>query len=234
MRLAARFRYLQFNVNMYRAPRRIILALLLGAITTVAVAWGCGWRSLPDTTSMRWGTSTRSAGRQVEPPVHAWSVRGFGIERVHIMFSNWTEFGEHYQPLELTWPWWLGRDDFNARDDGSGVLQAAPLAQGWPLAALWCEFPDYNTIQGGILLSREAVPNSYLVIEHVLAFRPIWRGFALDTTIYGIAWFAMLFVPGLVRRANRRRQNRCTACGYDLRGSKDARCPECGAATFNV
>lgn len=33
----------------------------------------------------------------------------------------------------------------------------------------------------------------------------------------------------LVRR-NRRRNNRCLSCGYDLRGSSD-RCPECGLAT---
>lgn len=215
---------------MSRALRRISLALLLGAVTTVAVAWVCGWRSLPDAEKgMRWGTSTRDAITHVESPMHAWSARGFGIERVHISFSDWTEFGDHYQPLEAIWPWWLGRDDFKTWDDGSGVLKAGALAQGWPLVALWCECPDYSKVEGGMLLSDEPVPNSYLTMEHALAFRPIWRGFALNTAVYGIVWFAILFGTGIARRAYRRRNNRCTACGYDLRGSTDAKCPECGA-----
>lgn len=29
--------------------------------------------------------------------------------------------------------------------------------------------------------------------------------------------------------AARRRQGRCSACGYDLRGTSGAKCPECGA-----
>ncbi len=156
------------------------------------------------------------------------------MERVHIMLSDWTAFGVHYQPLEAIWPWWLDRDDFTARDDGSGVLTSDTLAQGWPLAALWCEFPDYNAVEGGILLSRQAVPNSYVVMEHVLAFRPIWRGFAVNAAIYGFAWLAILLAPGAIRRTYRRRHNRCTACGYDLRGSADARCPECGVARANA
>ena len=40
-----------------------------------------------------------------------------------------------------------------------------------------------------------------------------------------------IWLRGRVRRAVRRRRGLCPACGYDLRATTDARCPECGTAT---
>ncbi len=51
--------------------------------------------------------------------------------------------------------------------------------------------------------------------------------------------FGGLFIPAscfsvwtfrLARRSRHRHKNRCMECGYDLRGTRDPRCPECGTA----
>lgn len=54
-------------------------------------------------------------------------------------------------------------------------------------------------------------------------------GFAANTTIYATAWFALLAVPGFIRRRIAKRRNLCSNCGYDLSGLgiRDT-CPECG------
>jgi hypothetical protein len=52
---------------------------------------------------------------------------------------------------------------------------------------------------------------------------PFWAVFAVL-----MAWPALAFVRGPVRRWRRRREGRCTQCGYSLKGLPEPRCPECG------
>ncbi|MEQ9095994.1 MAG: hypothetical protein RIE32_06995 [Phycisphaerales bacterium] len=62
-----------------------------------------------------------------------------------------------------------------------------------------------------------------------LPLLPIWPGFAINTGFYALLLFIAWRLPGVLRRAVRRRRGRCAACGYD-RGGLDpgAACPECG------
>lgn len=54
-------------------------------------------------------------------------------------------------------------------------------------------------------------------------------GFAANTTIYATAWFALLSVPGFIRRRFAKQKNTCPACSYNLQGlPTNAPCPECG------
>ncbi|MFO0856280.1 MAG: hypothetical protein U0640_02845 [Phycisphaerales bacterium] len=54
-------------------------------------------------------------------------------------------------------------------------------------------------------------------------------GFAANTTIYATAWFALLSVPGFIRRRFAKQKNTCPACSYNLQGlPTNASCPECG------
>jgi hypothetical protein len=63
-----------------------------------------------------------------------------------------------------------------------------------------------------------------------LPLRPLFPGFALDTAFYAAIAFTLWSAPGVIRRRLRRARGRCPACGYDLRGSTSAVCPECGVA----
>ena len=62
-----------------------------------------------------------------------------------------------------------------------------------------------------------------------LPLRPTWPGFALDTAFYTAIAFILWTAPGVVRRCLRRARGHCPACGYDLKDSPSATCPECGA-----
>ena len=60
---------------------------------------------------------------------------------------------------------------------------------------------------------------------------PLWTGLVLDIAIGALAWlflFGLLSSPWTFRRARRERLGLCIQCGYDLRGSYENGCPECG------
>jgi hypothetical protein len=57
---------------------------------------------------------------------------------------------------------------------------------------------------------------------------PLWPGFSLNTVFYGGIVFLLWSAPGFVRRRSRGRRGLCVVCGYDLRGSAEKGCPECG------
>jgi hypothetical protein len=63
---------------------------------------------------------------------------------------------------------------------------------------------------------------------------PLWRGFLLDTGVYGAFAFALSFVPGAVRRRMRAARGLCPSCRYDLSGlPPGSPCPECAAKPPN-
>jgi hypothetical protein len=59
----------------------------------------------------------------------------------------------------------------------------------------------------------------------------MWRGFAINSALFSVAWAILLFVPLLtyrrLRTSRRHRRGLCTACAYDTKG-QDGPCPECG------
>jgi hypothetical protein len=59
---------------------------------------------------------------------------------------------------------------------------------------------------------------------------PIVPGVLANTAFYSSAWFTLIWGAGVLRRRNRWRRGRCTACGYDRRGiGAAAACPECNS-----
>jgi len=82
------------------------------------------------------------------------------------------------------------------------------------------------SVDGGITIDRSLFgvggrPMIYPV-------RPRWFGLVIDSEIFAITWWIVLFSPAVIRRARRRKHCWCVRCGYDLRDNFDAGCPECG------
>ena len=74
-------------------------------------------------------------------------------------------------------------------------------------------------------------PQNYQTCEpRTVPLRPMWRGVAVNSLVYGAAWWVVVVVTGATRRWLRQDSGVCRGCGYDLRGlASGAVCPECGA-----
>lgn len=59
---------------------------------------------------------------------------------------------------------------------------------------------------------------------------PLWGGLVTDIGCYALVAGLMLWGPGAVRQWHRGRNGQCLACGYDLKVMEGGVCPECGKA----
>jgi hypothetical protein len=234
-------------------------ALLLGALTTIAVAFGCAWleRGISAT--------AREATRYPEPPNCGMRIKriematGFDIQAqtgtiVENIKSPNSDPGdvdrlvpEWARPPLVPWGWQGGWQ--------IGQWSYRRLAaRGWPMAAMWSAaearsathsgFGSWVVIEG-IALDPPPPPCVFsATIPRAIPTRPIVAGFAVDTVVsrgddgcsrgWEPCWPPVRGVSS--RREpcgttpNQRHRNRCVACGYDRRATaRDAPCPECGA-----
>lgn len=224
-----------------------MVALLLGAMTTVAVAWGL---ALSVDTIVHPGLQTlrRSPGVQ-------WAVQEF---------ARWGVRSEVWVPID-----WAGRTgesitEFDARVNAttntlgmpvsSDTPQILPMARlgmsqaesieliehrrGWPLLALGCATlhrfddgeDDRQTLYG--FAYRPGRPAAWDVDLVHLPLKPLFPGFYANTLLFAAAFWAVLFWRPL-RRRRRIARGQCPACAYSLAGlpAGTDKCPECGSPT---
>jgi hypothetical protein len=213
-----------------------VLCLLLGAATTVGVAW---WIAL----NAGHGTLVREI----------WCI-GATYEWPGSVPPSWPA------PHRVTWEQAWGTEYQTGyayhRPDLVRVADP-PLApdryysqvrrHGWPVAALDCERARGSGLTGkplpqtpawifaswraGIWWKTSGVGREGRLIQ--LPCRPLWLGLALDSGVYAGMWGVFLLSTILLHGAARRRlrvsRGLCTACGYNLAGSPGGACPECGA-----
>ena len=236
---------------MKRWPLRIAVCLILGAITTVAVAWGSSLTA--DATQPP--NLARLGHQATRPPHdfwwvnrhdwHTWtslySVRrfrasGMGISESHqssaaSLLPTWSNLGEPNQA-------YFYFDASSEREDRYN------FGFGWPTRAFWCEYARTSNdafVPMGLAVIREAHIDPNTLWEFPVGFplRPIWPGFVIDTLFYAAIWFGVFFGFASAKRFIRIKRGRCPRCGYDLRGQRLAtsqeppansqiRCPECG------
>lgn len=119
------------------------------------------------------------------------------------------------------------------------MIQA--VASGWPFRAAmylqWSTYPlpdDPSPIpRRGLVhnwrISRLPFSNKFRKLD--IPMQPLWRGLLLNIAIWSAASWCCFSASGLLKRSLRRRRGLCPACAYDLRGSSDGRCPECGTVS---
>ncbi len=112
--------------------------------------------------------------------------------------------------------------------------------RGWPFyafqASVWyCDkeadlFEQFHwpaaiiSVEGGFLPDRSVSWQNY----RIYPFHPKYFGLIADSIFFSIPWYLIIFGPGFLLARYRRTHNRCSVCGYNLRGSIDSGCPECG------
>jgi hypothetical protein len=221
---------------MKRWVLRAILCLLLGAVTTVAVAWGSPFVTFGTNYDGEWEIDRSQGARE-----RFWSLsRPFDLPDFEIR-EIWTvEYGREGEVYYLTMT--------GAPPDHRTFSPWAMIGRqhcGWPARAMWSEeysfidnnsggyvgersggrmcleFPreDIRSTASGVVIDRRS-------IQFPLGILPI--GFGMNTLFYAAIWFGVFFGFAGAKRAIRRRRGRCPRCGYDLRGSLAAGCSECG------
>jgi len=225
---------------------RISLCLVLGVVTTVAVAWAMA----------RWSVSTERITEDMwpYPPTEIASDEYIALAKYGVRPNEGRKFAkssvEGWGYRRETY-WEITGPLFDPAQRGGGMSGgfswvAATHVSGWPCRALRCdERVDRASERQSGLTYRERYQlfGGFDVIDHLpeptpgfepwpierpIPVRPILPGFIVNTLFYAAIWFGVLFVPGIAKRAIRRKRGRCVKCGYDLRGDVAAGCPECG------
>ena len=232
---------------MKRIARWLIVCLLLGIVSTIAVAWACAAWVDPYTTIQ---PSPRRSGGAMDGRFYTFWIVGeneaFGTVRIH---SDWDGHpvnnrgerrGPFFGPPEPLIPKWAPFLVPSAGTPlGSGHTRIAD-ARGWPFLAMWSglsyDGPIYRptktpTIMHGLVVNPSAMsgPSPGTTVR-MLPLALIWSGFLADTALYSLIWLVLLMLIVAGRRALRSRQGCCVICGYDLRGTPHGQCPECGTA----
>lgn len=142
----------------------IAILLLLGAVTTLAVAWAPALGLCQRSAVIRTATDWRSAQE-------AESITA-GLSSYAFRRPGW---------MELLAP---------SVDLGPGERQKRVLhAYGWPLPSMLCIH-----VQGsdGDAQRRSHSLHVLEIAGRELPLRPIWSGFALDTVSFAVAWTAAI------------------------------------------
>lgn len=220
--------------------RRIIACLILGVVTTIAVAWGS---TLLVDLSVNPDTSRRAI--VLEAPGRSWigatqdrptaslvisyRQRMAGVNRVRAdrfvpeqLIPHWTGF--YSEPPEFAHP-------------GCDLVVEMADRRGWPLYALWSG-PIRDVRTSGVWVSSGPDDGIDVGLDPTKMFyghqagrelplRPIWWGLVGNSAIFGVLWFPLLNWRA-VRTHRRRARGHCPHCAYDLRHDLAHGCPECG------
>jgi len=218
--------------NATRLSLLVALCLVLGATTTVGVAWFFS-RHDAKLAPRSW------AARDIS------SEEGGGVVGVcsYRALGSWLwsaerqsgEAGLLQDGERVTWdrvapqdvrgrlvPWMLNGGPW---PDRGQPIQIAAFAFGWPAPALACARRDLEDGSSwvGLLGGQElegGVPG--------LPVQILPLGFVENASITTVLWSVAFMLPPAIRRRLRRRHARCPTCGYDLKGSPAGPCPECG------
>jgi len=206
-----------------RKAAPLIVLLIAGATLNVAVAWG---RVLVK------GSITYSTRYFHDPD---WGSKVVAIHQSRGYNVVWPSG----HPLYYS-PDWI--HTFQGRvwwdDESLGPINTGnfAIACGWPMFSLtsWRTardrdvFSSPGVIQWGIALPSPPSHPNIVWVPPILALKPLWPGFAINTVFYaGVLW--VLFCgPFALRRMIRRRRGQCPQCGYPI--GQSPVCTECGAA----
>lgn len=213
--------------------------------------WATGWHSIEP--------KDFPLARNGQPgSIEVWrGYRVFSDDRPEISDTG-SSFAQQMQLRGVAWRVWLQRVSPWSEASGSRPTSDEVLLifdAGWPVLAMRHgsysgEFvqTDYTahatetsriSLRGGfqIDLPRSIPPPGHYrptglaapVDRFALPLLPLWPGFLINTLFYALLLCIAWRLPGVLRRAVRRRRGRCVGCGYDRDGlDPGAACPECG------
>jgi DNA-binding transcriptional LysR family regulator len=213
------------------SPRLIALCLALGALSTLLVAW-------TSATFADFPNNHQSIRFEPLSDREMWLLslkRTFGGRRyTSAVMIRALQY--EAEPPGSDPPAWAALPDPPVLDSHDNPHYEIAEGRGWPWPAFMYRFSNTEgtskqragPVTGGFVLRPHSTSAWY--DPWVLPWRPIAGGLMFDVLVHAALWWAVLCVPGPIRRRYRRRRGRCEGCGYDLSATSAARCPECGEA----
>ena len=211
---------------------KLALLLILGAILNILVAWSCVLFFPLDLNHSSYSSV------EIKPNLRerTYTIEVFGRTRINKMLVRIVEpepegFGWCYVPKSnrsyeyVGWPL-RGLSCRNSIE--YFIIYSSGAAYRMPLEGE----SEKGRIQGGIKIASESITghrylNGYL-LWRALPYYPLWPGFIVNTIFYASTLWLILLSPFQLRRVIRRKRGHCIKCGYDLRGTSEGGCPECG------
>lgn len=208
------------------------LALLLGLITSIAIAWTFSIRHAQPAGTTAW--------TRYPEGMAGWAAEFFGVSQVAV--GDGADAGDQsdFKLEQLSQPYVLApaiayaKRRFDA-DESAYALEEYVIASGWPARCLWYHAQQLR--DNGMLHLAADDPGINIHAGEdpevsgrlcVFPLRPLWTGLAANVAVCGAIWFLLLTIPTFCR-ALRRRPGQCVKCGYMLKGIAGDTCPECGA-----
>ncbi len=221
---------------------RGLVALALGPVVAVLVAWGL---ALTTDQQSSGASSSGVVARTGKGVLEArWYSARNGMERVY--WESTLNVGSTLVPtgpdkidvqtLARVPRWSTLRGTPPAPEDVAGLLRIE-VGWGWPWVAMSYRYDRMGTswtspiknVRRAIPLGERTLSASTQVRALPLAPGP---GLVANSLVFGLGVFVLLLLPwgllGWSRALHRRRRGLCPTCGYDLAGVD--RCPECGEA----
>jgi hypothetical protein len=222
-------------VHVKISSRRILWFLLIGATLSLLVAW---LSLLFPLSSARFVWINPR-----ETPIwwlDSWSGPALWRESV---FASRLEVLEPDPDGFISWkgcdtwpkqvlPQWCCVLDLLPRGSTKSLVLAE--GQGWPLrCVIWyategttaggTKFSSAGLLWGSTLADRRAARH-----RRGLAYVVVPWALAIDSVVFALPTFLLLKLASRVRSKLRRRNNRCSGCGYCLSRVISLKCPECG------
>ncbi len=170
------------------------------------------------------------------------SYSGFGVERVRRATVVFHPSPEERDEMSRDLP---ANDWSIVRPGQDGERERlVEEARGWPVKCLYY-YLEVGTgdVHGAMAWGEprsldvvtpegEQITQYFSLIPgHAMPFMPIWRGMAINMTLYFFCSLILVFSAGILARAYRQWVGLCMQCGYNLTGNTSGVCPECGALT---
>jgi len=193
---------------------RIVIASMLGAVTTVVIAWAAALIDISTVTDWVY------ENREIDGIVANYATRHSRLRSDAAWDTVAAQVSSTEQARDTIWE----------------------VALGWPMAAMKsvARIPARRSVGDTSVLALSGIPLAPLIFDdgagrlitvlpRVLPLRVLPLGFAVNTAIAAALWWLLLFAFPTSRRFLRHRRGACLRCGYGPLASPDARCSECGS-----